>query len=104
MAWALPTSVNLTNSNGLVYLLMYLNSVTSGWFTNMLFIAIYIIFASGFYFAKGDIFGGLAVAGFVTAVLGTIFWIAGIMQDWTFYITIAVAILSFVLLFIESQQ
>jgi ABC-type multidrug transport system permease subunit len=103
--YSYPLSENLTNSSGgLIYLIVYLNDVTNFWFINFLLIAIYIILASGFYYAKGDVLGGFAVAGFVTGVISLIFWIAGIVPDGTFAITIGVAIISFIALFIGHND
>ena len=82
----------------------YLNLVTNSWFSNMLLISIYLIFASGFYFANKDMFGGLAVGGFATFVLGLLFWIGGLISGITFTVVIGVAIVSFASLWLGRQD
>jgi len=101
MPYPYPTSVNLTeNPTGLFN---YLNTVSNNWFSNMLLIAIYIIFAVGFYSAKRNFMGALAVAGFSTFVISILFWIAGLISTATFVIVTAVAILSFASLWISDR-
>lgn len=97
-----PTSVNLTG--GFTDLFVYLNTVTGSWFSNMILIAIYLIFASGFYLARRDIAGAMAVAGFVTFVISTLFWIAQIISATTFIIVIAVAIVGFASLWLGPRD
>ena len=102
MSYEYPTSINMTD--GPANLFLYLNNVTNSWFSNMLLITIYIIFASGFYYAKRDIFGGLAVGGFATFIIATLFWIANMISTLTFAIVIAVAIVSFGTLWLGTQH
>ena len=102
MAYEYPTSVNMTE--GPTNLFLYLNTVTGSWFSNMILIAIYMIFASGFYYAKRDIFGGMAVGGFATFVIATLFWIAHIVSTVTFALVIAVSIMSFASLWLGTHH
>ena len=101
-SYIMPTEVDL--SQGLVGLFQYLNVVTNGWFANLILITIFIIFSSGFYFAKRDIFGGFSIGGFATLLIGTLFWASGVINTPTMIIVIAVAILSFASLWINKHD
>ncbi len=102
--WEYPTNVDFTTSNGFLNLILYLNSVTAGWFSNFLLIAVLIIFASGYYFTSKDFWGGFAVGGFVTSVLAIIMWISGILSVGSLIIALAIAIISFVGLFVKASE
>ena len=54
-----PNSINFTG--GMDGMFAYINTVTGNWFANLLLIAVYLIFATGFYFAKRDMAGAMAV-------------------------------------------
>jgi len=101
MAYPMPDTINW--SNGMQEGFSYLNTVTSSWFSNLLLIAIYILFATGFYFAKRDMFGAMAVAGFSTFVVSLLFFVAGMISGITFAIVIAVAIIGFASLWIGQD-
>lgn len=98
MVYDSPTSINFTT--GLGGMFNYLNSVTNSWFSNLLLISIYIIFATGFYFARRDFQGALAVGGFAIFVVGLLFWIGQIISGVTFAFVIAVAIMGFASLWV----
>jgi len=98
MPYDSPSSINFTS--GMTGAFTYLNSVTNGWFSSMLLISIYLIFATGFYFAKKDIMGAFAVGGFATFVIGLLFWVGGVISGITFAFVVAVAIISFATLWI----
>jgi hypothetical protein len=98
MAYPMPTTVNF--STGLSDAFIYLNTVTFNWFSNMIVIAVYLIFASGFFFAKRDVFGALAVGGFATFVVSLLLYTASMISGTTFVIVIGVAIVSFATLFL----
>ena len=89
-----PSSIDF--SDGITGLFVWLNNVTDGWFANMLLIAIYVIFASGFYYAKRDFFGGCSIGGFAIIVVGALFWAGGLIQWYTYTFVVAVAIVSFI--------
>jgi hypothetical protein len=101
MAYPYPTSINFTS--GLSETFAYLNSVTYNWFSNMLLITIYLIFATGFYFTKRDIFGSFAVGGFAIFVVGLLFWVGGVISGVTFAFVVAVSIISFASLWIGKN-
>jgi len=81
----------------------YLNDVTYSWFSNLLLISIYLIFAVGFYFAKRDFFGAMAVGGFSTFVIGLLLFVGGTISGITFSVVIAVAIVGFASLWIGQD-
>lgn len=99
--YEMPTSINF--SEGMGEMFNYLNAVTSNWFSNLLLIAIYIIFATGFYFARRDIFGAFAVGGFATFVIGLLLWVGDVISGVTFTFVVAVAIISFASLWIGQD-
>ena len=101
MAYDMPSTINFTE--GFTGGFVYINSITSNWFSNMLLIAIYLIFATGFYFAKKDMMGSLAVGGFAIFVVGLLFWVGGVISGVTFAFVIAVSIISFAMLWIGND-
>lgn len=98
----MPTSINF--SEGMGGMFQYLNTVTGSWFSNLLLIAIYIIFATGFYFARRDMFGAFAVGGFATFVIGLLFWVGDIISGVTFAFVVGVAIISFASLWVGEGR
>jgi hypothetical protein len=98
-----PTDIDLSSSNGLINLIIALNSATGGWLINMLLISIFTTFASGFYYARGDFWGGLSVGGFAVFLISVIFWVSGIVPTYVFLICTAVAIATFIGLFIHPD-
>lgn len=101
MTYASPTDINATK--GLGEILIYVNSVTNNWASNMLMIAIYIIVLIGFYKAKDDFAGALAVAGYGTFVIGLLFWVGGFVSGITFGISIAMAIIGTLVLLMDNR-
>lgn len=101
MSYPSPDTINWSDGMGSAF--GYLNTVTGSWFSNLLLIAIYVIFAVGFYFAKRDMFGAMAVAGFVTFVVGLLFFVAEIISGLTFAVVIAIAIVGFASLWIGQD-
>ena len=98
-----PTSDNLNASKGLGEILNYVNSVTNQWLSNMMLIAIYVIILIGFYKAKDDFKGALAVAGYGTFVIALLFWIGGFVSGWALGITIALAIVGTIVLLLDNS-
>lgn len=101
MTYDNPTTINATN--GLSGILNYVNSVTDNWFSNMLLIAIYVIILIGFYKAKDDFTGALAVAGFGTFVVSLMFWAGGLISTVSFSVVIAIAIIGVVVLLLDQN-
>jgi hypothetical protein len=100
MTYDSPTTVNMTS--GIGNLFYYLNSVTDQWISNMIMLAIYIIILMGYYKAKDDFQGALAVSGYVTFIVGLLFWIGEFINGWTFGIIIAVAIIGTIVLLLDN--
>ena len=97
----MPSNINW--STGMTGAFGYLNEVTSSWFSNLLLISIYIIFGIGFYFAKRDFFGAMAVAGFSTFVVALLLFVAEAISGITFSVVIGVAIIGFASLWIGQD-
>jgi len=101
MTYPSPTTINA--SKGLPEIFTYVNTVTDSWISNMLLIGIYIIILMGFYKAKDDFQGAMAVAGYGTFVVSLFFWIGGLISGWAFGIVIALAILGTIVLLMDHQ-
>ena len=69
----------------------------------MILIAVYFIVLVGFYKAKEDFKGALAVAGYGTFVIGLFFWIGGFVSGQIFSIAIGVAILGTLVLLLDNN-
>lgn len=103
MAYPSPTTINATA--GLDSFLPYISEVTNFWFGRMLMIAIFVIFLMGYLRAKSDDFvGALAVASYVTFVLGLLFWVIGLVSGLDFAIIMGVAVISSVILLSQKKD
>jgi hypothetical protein len=101
MTYASPSTINATK--GLGEVLNYTNTVTDNWISNMLMIAIYVIVLIGFYKAKDDFKGALAVAGYATFVVGLLFWVGGFVSGWALGISLALAIIGTLVLLLDNN-
>ena len=101
MTYPSPTSVNA--SLGFGEILNYVNSVTDMWLSNMLLLAVWVIILMGFYKAKDDFKGALAVAGYGTFVVALLFWIGGFVSSWAFGISIAMCIIGTLVLLLDNN-
>ena len=104
MAYAYPSTVNWTV--GFKEIITYVNEVSYGWFANMILIAVYLITVMGVYNYKGDFLEGMAIAGFLTAVIGILFWIVSsdFVSGVTLVLVMAIAVLSFAMLWIGKRS
>jgi len=103
MAWTSPSSVNV--SAGLDSFLPYLSEVTNFWFGRMVMIAIFVIFLFGYMRAKDDDFiGGLAIASYVTFVIGLLFWVIGFVTGIDFSIIIGITLISTIALLLQKKD
>jgi len=103
MAWRSPTTINA--SAGLDSFLPYLSEVTNFWFGRMVMIAIFVIFLFGYLRVKDDDFiGGIAIASYVTFVIGMIFWVIGLVSGLDFAVIIGVMIIASVLLLTQKKD
>lgn len=100
MTYTPVTSINA--SKGLTEIFYYINGVTGEVFSNMLLIAIYVIVLMGFYKAKDDFKGAMAVAGFGTFVVALLFWIGGIVSGISLGMVIGVAIIGVIVLLLDN--
>lgn len=91
MPYNYPTTINATK--GLPEILNYTNEVTYGWIINMVLIAVWFIILIGYYKAKGEFGEGFAVAGFITLLVGLMFWAGGILSTGFFSIVVGMAII-----------
>jgi uncharacterized membrane protein len=105
MAYAYPTTVNLTSSSGMSNLLFYINQVTDFWAGRMIMIAVFIIFLMGYLRSKADddFIGGLAVASYVTFVIGLLFWLINFLDGLSFSIIIGVTLIATVVLLFDKR-
>ena len=97
-----PSITSINASRGLGDLFNYVNLVTNNWISNMFLIGIYIIILIGFYKAKEDFKGAMAVAGYSTFVIGLLFWVGGFISGWAFGIIIAFALIGTAVLFTDQ--
>lgn len=102
MAYPEITTINMTK--GLGEVLNYLNTVTLSWFTNGFLIAMYVIFVMGYYRARNDFFGGIAVAGFATFVIALFLRIGEVISGITFGIVIGVAVIGIALILMDTSK
>lgn len=98
-----PSATSINASKGLGEVLNYVNLVTDQWISNMFMVAIYIIVLMGFYKARDDFKGAMAVAGYGTFVVGLFFWIGGFVSSWALGIAIAMALVGTVTLLIDNE-
>lgn len=101
MAYPSPTTINASKGFGEV--LIYVNNVTNNWISNLFLIAIWIIILIGFYKAKDDFTGALAVAGYGTFVVALLFWIGGFISGVAFGMTIAMTIIGTIVLLMDKE-
>jgi len=90
MAYANPSSMDVTSLTGIF---AYLNSVTGGWFSNLVLIGLYIIVIIGYYKARDSFEEALAVAGYFCFIVAMLFWAGNIITGVTLGVVIAVAII-----------
>jgi len=101
MTYTSPSTINATKGFGEV--LSYLNFITNGWISNMFMIAVYVIVLLGYYKARDDFKGAMAVAGYGTFVVGLLFWIGGFVSGIAFGMAIGGAILGTIVLFLDKN-
>jgi len=102
MAYPDPSTINA--SLGLGEIANYTNNVTGQWFGYMILVSVWVIVLMGYYKAKEDFIGGLAVAGFGVFVVGLLFWLGGFVNGIAMMVTLAVAIISAIPLFTSGNN
>ena len=95
-----PSSQNFTGINSIF---IYLNDTTGifGWF---LLLCIYVIFLFGISYYKKDIPTGMAIAGFITVIIGVLFRILGLINSVVLGTCIAVAIGGLIVLLFSKSE
>lgn len=101
MTYASPSTINA--SRGLPELMGYINTVTGGWISNMILLGIYFIVIFGYYKSSNDFWGAMAVSGYVTFVIGLLFWIGGFVSPVSFGFSIGMAIIGTLVLFLDHS-
>lgn len=96
-----PSTINA--SEGLGEILTYTNSVTNNWLSTMIILGVYVLILIGYYKARDDFKGAMAVAGYGAFVLSLLFWVGGFVSGWTFAITIGLAILGTFILLMDND-
>jgi len=100
MVYTSPSSINLTSSEGMGNILIYLNEVTKSWFSNMFLIAIFVIFFMGYLRTnKDDYIGAFAVSSYITFGLTILLWIIGFASNYAIGISLGLTAISSVILF-----
>lgn len=94
---------NINGTKGFGEILLYVNNVTGSVFSNMMLITIWIIILIGYYKARDDFGGAMGVAGFVTFVIGLLFWLGGFVSGVTLSIVIGMAIIGIIATIVERQ-
>jgi len=104
MAYTSPTDINM--SVGIGNLFSYLNEVTSFWFSRLLMLGIFILFAVGYFRSKNneDFIGAFAVGSYACFVIGILFWIIGFLDAWTFGIIIGAMVIASAILLITKNN
>ena len=101
MTYPSPSTINASQGLGEVF--NYVNVVTNSWLSNLIMIGIYVIILIGFYKAKDDFKGAMAVAGYGTFVVGLLFWIGGFISGLAFVWIISIAIIGTVVLMMDNN-
>jgi len=103
MAWTSPDTINTTAGIGTTF--EFLSTVTNFWFGRMLMVAIFVIFLSGYLgVRRDDYFGAVAVASYVTFVIGLLFWVIGLVTGVDFAFIVGMVIISSVILFAQRER
>lgn len=103
MSYPNISDVNLSKDFG-VGLLHYANDVSNSWISNMILIGIFIVTLMGYTFYNKDFIEGAAIAGFITAVVGSLFFFAGFVSAPTLLYILGVSILTFALLYFTKKS
>lgn len=102
MSYTSPTTINTTK--GMSEVLPYLSEVTNFWIGRMIMIAIFVIFIIGYMRTNNDdFFGGLAIASYVTFVIGLLFWVIGFVTGLDFGIILGITVISSVILLTQER-
>lgn len=98
-----PEITTINGTKGFGEVLNYINTVTNSWISHMFLIAIYFIILIGFYKAKEDFKGALAVAGYGVFVVGLLFWVGGFVSGIALGFAISLAIIGTIVLLLDNN-
>lgn len=95
-----PSDQNFTS---IVSIFTYINDVTEifGWF---LLLCIYLVFMFGISYYKKDISLGVAIAGFITVIIGVLFRIVNLINSFVLGIIITIAVMGLILLLFTKTR
>lgn len=99
-----PPISSINASRGFGEILVYINTVTSGFFSMLILLAIYIIILIGFYKSRDDFTGAMAVAGFGVFVMALLFWMGSFVNATTLGIAIGLALIGVMVLLIDRRN
>lgn len=101
MAYKSPTEINWTKGAG--ESINYINEVTSGVFSNMFLLTLYLIVLFGVFKSTKDFVSALAIAGFTNVIIALIMWIGGWVTWPTFAVTVGLAIIGAAALLLDKK-
>lgn len=84
---------NTVDHSSILGILIYLNTVTDGWFSIMVMLSLYAISIIAYYKSTGEMAASFSVSGFFVFVVALFFWIAGFLPVYAFIISIALALI-----------
>ena len=99
-----PSPAGINASRGFGEVLTYVNTVTYGWISTLLLLAIYVIVLMGYYKAKDDFSGAMAVAGFGVFIIALLFWLGDFITGITLTIAIALALVGIIVLLADKRN
>lgn len=102
MTYTSPSTINATKGFGEI--LYYINDVTAGWISNLILLAVYVIVIIGYYKAKEDFVGALAISGFGLFVVSLLFWLGGFVTGITLGIAIGLCLVGVIALLIDNKS
>ena len=105
MAYDSINTINMTSSEGMSNILQYINVVTNDWAGRMIVVAIFVMFLFGYLRSKGDddFVGAIAVASYVTFVMGMLMWLIGFLDGIAFSVIIGITIVSTAILLFDKR-
>lgn len=90
------------NAMGIIDILVYVNTVTGGWFWSLTLFSIFIILL--FSLKMYPIHTAFSASSFVIFLLGVLFWLIGLISDKIFMITVIMMLGSALLLFLKERS
>lgn len=100
-----PTTISLNTSSGMANLLFYINGVTNFWAGRMIAIAVFVIFFMGYLRSKNDddFLSAFAISSYVTFIISLLFWLINFLDGYSFAISLGLALVSSVILFLDKR-